>query len=315
MRHIYILLSAVLFLSASCSRHDQATAPSPGTVRSDNILLLDAVEAGQRVIAAGERGQIIYSDDRGATWKKARVPVQATLTALFFVDETHGWAVGHDSVILRTVDGGGTWEQTHADPKQEAPLLDVWFSDKARGFAVGAYGQFYASLGGGRTWTKKRAISDDMHINGISGSRGGAVYLAGEAGMLYRSDDNGASWQRLSSPYHGSFFGVLKLKTGGVLLYGLRGHLYRSDSGQGAWRSLTTAGEASLFGAVEGEKGTIVLVGQDGTVLLSSDSGKTFRLKKQAGSKALSAVVRLSDRELLLFGEAGVSRMNIGTVP
>lgn len=310
MRPISILLiSSMLLFPASCSRHDQAAAPSPGTVRTDNILLLDAVEAGPRVIAAGERGQIIYSDDRGTSWSRARVPVQATLTALFFADETHGWAVGHDSVILRTVDGGVSWEQTYADPKQEAPLLDIWFSDRMRGFAVGAYGQFYATMDGGRTWTKKRAISDDMHINGISGSWGGAVYLAGEAGTLYRSEDNGATWQRLSSPYHGSFFGVLKLKTGGVLLYGLRGHLYRSDSGHGAWRTLSTAGEASLFGAVEAGKGTVVLVGQDGTVLLSSDSGKTFRLKKQAGSKALSAAVRLSDRELLLFGEAGVSRM------
>ena len=303
-----VVLSLLLY---SCSRHDQAAAPSPGAVRADNVLLLDAVQAGSRVIAAGERGQIIYSDDKGGTWKRARVPVQTTLTSLFFVDETHGWAAGHDSVILRTIDGGETWEQTHSAPKQEAPLLDIWFSDRTKGFAVGAYGQFYATADGGRTWKKKSAISDDMHINAISGSDGGAIYLAGEAGTLYRSVDGGASWQRLASPYRGSFFGVLKLKTGGVLLYGLRGHLYRSDAGGASWRSLPTAGEASLFGGSDADKGAVVLAGQDGTVLLSSDGGKTFRLKKQAGSKALSAAVRVSDTELLLFGEAGVSRMDL----
>lgn len=306
-----LLISIVLLFPASCSRHDQAAAPSPGAVRVDNILLLDAVQAGSRVIAVGERGQIIYSEDRGGTWNRARVPVQTTLTSLFFADETHGWAAGHDSVILRTTDGGETWEQTYAALQQEAPLLDIWFSDRMKGFAVGAYGQFYASVDGGRTWKKKRAISDDMHINSISGIKGGTIYLAGEAGALYRSDDSGASWQRLASPYRGSFFGVLTLRSGGVLLYGLRGHLYRSDGGQANWRSLLTAGEVSLFGGSEADKGEVVLVGQDGTVLLSSDNGKTFRLKKQPGSKAFSAAVRVSDTELLLFGEAGVSRMSL----
>ncbi|OGW18643.1 MAG: hypothetical protein A2X56_13975 [Nitrospirae bacterium GWC2_57_13] len=305
------LISIVLLFSASCSQHDQATAPSSSTVRVDNILLLDALLAGSRVIAAGERGQIIYSDDKGGTWKRARVPVQATLTALFFIDDTHGWAAGHDSVILRTIDGGENWEQTHSAPQQEAPLLDIWFSDRTKGFAVGAYGQFYATMDGGRTWKKKSAISDDMHINSISGSAGGTIYLAGEAGTLYRSVDGGASWQRLASPYRGSFFGVLTLRSGGVLLYGLRGHLYRSDAGGANWRSLPTSDEASLFGGLEPVKGMVVLVGQDGTVLLSSDNGKTFRLKKQAGSKIFSAAVRVSDTELLLFGEAGVSRMDV----
>ena len=153
------LISIVLLFSASCSQHDQATAPSSSTVRVDNILLLDALLAGSRVIAAGERGQIIYSDDKGGTWKRARVPVQATLTALFFIDDTHGWAAGHDSVILRTIDGGENWEQTHSAPQQEAPLLDIWFSDRTKGFAVGAYGQFYATMDGGRTWKKKSAIT------------------------------------------------------------------------------------------------------------------------------------------------------------
>lgn len=306
----FFLLSFFPVLLLSCSRHDQVSAPLDA-VRIDNILILDALQAGQRLIAAGERGQIIYSDDKGGTWKRARVPVQVTLTALFFIDETHGWAVGHDSVILRTTDGGETWEQTHSAPEEEAPLLDVWFSDRKKGFAVGAYGQFYATLDGGRTWKKRRVISDDMHINAISGSTEGPIYLAGEAGTLYRSVDGGSSWQRIPSPYRGSFFGILVMRSGGVLIFGLRGHLYRSDTAGTSWRSLPRADESSLFGSAETGEGVVVLVGQDGTVLLSSDNGKTFRLAKQPGSKMLSAVVPLSDRELLLFGEAGVTRLDL----
>jgi photosystem II stability/assembly factor-like uncharacterized protein len=305
---LFVILSLLLY---SCSRHDQAASPPTKTVRVDNLLLLDAAQAGTRVVAAGERGQIIYSDDKGGTWRRAKVPTGATLTSLFFFDERYGWATGHDSVILRTSDGGETWEQTHAAPQQEAPLLDIWFTDRLKGFAVGAYAQFYVSTDGGRTWTKKRVINDDMHINALSGDAGGMVFIAGESGALYRSVDGGTVWQRLASPYRGSFFGVLKLRAGGVLLLGLRGHLYRSDDNGESWKVIRTGSEASLFGGVEGGKGVVVLVGQDGTVLLSSDYGKTFQLKKQPGGKALSAAVRVSDAELLLFGEAGVSRMSL----
>ncbi len=42
----------------------------------------------------------LVSDDGGKTWQQSSVPVSSDLTAVFFVDERKGWAVGHDGVIL-----------------------------------------------------------------------------------------------------------------------------------------------------------------------------------------------------------------------
>ena len=55
--------------------------------------------AGTRLVAAGERGIVLYSDDAGKSWRQAAVPVSVSLTALQFVDGKNGWAVGHQGVV------------------------------------------------------------------------------------------------------------------------------------------------------------------------------------------------------------------------
>lgn len=132
------------------------------SAKASKSLVLDVVHAGKRLVAVGDRGHILYSDDQGATWTQARVPTRQLLTSVFFVDDKHGWAVGHDAQILASEDGGTTWTKQFEDLKRESPLLDVWFQDASSGFAVGAYGALMATTDGGKTgktsaiaWTTK----------------------------------------------------------------------------------------------------------------------------------------------------------------
>jgi photosystem II stability/assembly factor-like uncharacterized protein len=280
-----------------------ATEPAIAT-----LLMLDGVRADSRTIAAGERGHIFISDDDGATWRRAKAPGQSTLTALYFHDAKRGWAVGHDAVILRTLDGGETWEQTHFTPDDQKPLLDVWFESATKGYAIGAYGSFYETTDGGATWRPRKVLDDDMHLNAMAKAADGKLFIAGEAGTLRRSHDGGQNWESLAPPYKGSFFGILGAKDGGLLAFGLRGRIFRSaDSGQ-TWQSVDTGRQASLMGGSVFEDGSIVLVGQDGTILVSRDHGKSFSTQQRADGKAIAAVARVDARELLLFGESGASR-------
>ena len=108
-------------------------------------LLLDGTVAGSRMMVVGQRGHILISDDDGVTWRQAQAPVQVMLTAVRMLDAQTGWSVGHDATILRTRDGGETWQLVHYAPQAQLPLLDVWFRDADNGFAVGAFGAFLAS--------------------------------------------------------------------------------------------------------------------------------------------------------------------------
>ena len=278
-------------------------------VRADNLLLLDAAYAGKSVVTVGERGQILISTDNGTTWRQARSPTQATLTALTFADAKNGWAVGHDAVILRTSDGGENWQQIYSAPDQQKPLLDVWFKNALVGYAVGAYGSYYETRDGGKTWQQRKILKDDMHINAIAGGTDGKLFIVGEAGTLYRSIDDGARWEELPSPYKGSFFGVLRLSSDSLLIFGLRGHIYRSEDFGQSWAAIANSSQASLMGGNLLDVQSVLLVGYDGTVLSSHDQGKTFIHYKNRDSKALAAVLSKQQGTLLLFGEAGFSRL------
>jgi photosystem II stability/assembly factor-like uncharacterized protein len=304
-----IAFSLLVFLAAAYAFSPRPLPEFPATgLTVNSLLLLDGVRAGSRVVAAGERGHVFVSDDEGKSWRSVKTPTQSTLTALHFHDGKRGWAVGHDAVILRSADGGETWEQTHFAPDAQQPLLDVWFESETRGYAMGAYASFYETRDGGKTWQAKKLFDGDMHVNAMTKAVDGKRFIAGEAGTLQRSQEGGQTWEPLDSPYKGSLFGILGLKGAGTLAFGLRGKIFRSaDSGQ-TWEPIETGSQASLMGGAVLDDGSVVLVGQDGTVLTSRDDGKSFTLQKSAKGKSIAAVVASPSKELLLFGESGVAR-------
>jgi photosystem II stability/assembly factor-like uncharacterized protein len=273
---------------------------------AETSLLLDAVALDNRLVAVGERGHVLISDDGGSTWRQVVVPTRAMLTGVTFVDDTVGFAVGHDAVILRTADGGETWEMVYSAPEDEAPLFDVWFSDTDNGVAIGAYGSHLVTSDGGLTWDFEPVGDTDWHLHELVRSETGKLYLAAEAGFVYRSDDGGESWIELPSPYEGSYFGVLPLDGDTLLLFGLRGHLYRSEDAGESWTELDTSTVALLTNGVRLSDGTIVIVGLGGTVLVSTDDGASFSYTQRPGRRGISAVAETDSGELLLVGEFGV---------
>ena len=250
--------NALIFLVALLAPAAAAGAEAVKAPLAIESLLLDGAAVGLRLVVVGERGHVLVSTDNGASWAQAEVPTRALLTAVHMHDERVGWAVGHDAVILRTADGGETWTMVHQAPEEELPLLDVWFRDERTGFAVGAYGYFLATEDGGETWISRAVSEDDFHLNALipaaeperESQRSRPLYMAAEAGVAYRSDDGGATWRELPSPYPGSWFGGLALDENRVLLAGLRGHLFRSDDGGDTWTEVTTGTQATLTGAI-----------------------------------------------------------------
>ena len=278
-------------------------------------LMIDVVHAGKRLVAVGDRGHILYSDDQGSTWAQAKVPTRQLLTAVFFVDDKQGWAVGHDAQILASSDGGATWTQQFQDLKREAPLLDIWFKDAAHGLAVGAYGALIETDDGGKTWedvSDRLDNEDQFHLNAIAHIKDAGLFIVGEQGSMFRSSDDGQTWEKLEGPYEGSLFGVISTAQPQTLLaYGLRGNLYRSTDFGTTWEQVELnaargALEFGLSGATLLEDGSIVIVGNGGSVVVSHDDGQTFSVFNRPDRISLSSVTAAGNGNLILAGQGGV---------
>jgi photosystem II stability/assembly factor-like uncharacterized protein len=306
---------------AASAAADGASLPAPLASKS---LLLDIAQAGDRLVAVGERGHVLLSDDQGATWKQSdAVPSRTMLTAVAFANADQGWAVGHDEIILRTEDGGRNWLAAHYEPDSQQPLLDVWFENASRGLAIGAYGTVYETRDGGRTWQGRKFAytplvkpqdTDDpppeYHLNKLVATAT-HLFIAAEAGQLFRSDDNGASWRQLPSPYNGSFFGLLATGPESLLAFGLRGRLFRSSDAGASWQPLSSGAEAMLTDGFVRSDGALVLVGLSGTVLLSHTQGATWTLHQQSDRKGISAALPVAGGDLVTVGESGVRRLSV----
>ena len=272
-------------------------------------LLLDVFHAGGQYIAVGDRGGIITSTD-AKEWKQVQVPVRAALTAVYFADDQHGWAVGHDAAIVATEDGGRTWKLQNFKPELEKPLLDVLFLDGSHGFAVGAYGMFLKTEDAGATWTDVDAPAvraDEVHLNSITRLGDGSLFIAGESGMLAVSADQGKTWTKLKSPYDSSLFGALPVGDKGVLIYGLRGNVFMSQDVKSkslSWTKLDTHSVASMFGGTVLPDGDLAMVGLNGVILITNASGTVHGVQTPTGTP-LSAAIPL-DGGLLAVGESGV---------
>ena len=322
-------LACLVLLAGMAAAQDEEVEYALEKPLAARSLLLDGVAVDGLMVAVGERGHVLFSRDEGESWQQASsVPTRATLTAVYFHDAQLGWAVGHDAVILRTRDGGDTWERLYHAPEEERPFLDVWFEDDLSGFAVGAYGFFLKTTDGGDTWTPHEFVETsevveeddpyaydeggDFHLNHIAQAQDGRLYMAAEAGTVYRSDDGGEIWKTLPSPYTGSFFGTLPLDGDSLLLFGLRGNLFRSEDAGESWQTIDSGTEAVLSDGLLLSDGTVVLAGAAGTLLISGDGGETFRLAAQADRQALATVLSAGD-SLVLVGEFGVNKIPVPT--
>jgi photosystem II stability/assembly factor-like uncharacterized protein len=303
-------LAGVLACAALAAPWADAAAFEPESVvrRVDRVALLALVRAGDRLVAAGERGRILVSDDSGASWKVSATPTFHTLTSLFFVDARNGFATGHQGVLLRTEDGGITWKQSAVEMKEKPALFAVRVTGE-KGIAVGAYGAYLESADAGQTWSARHIgpADFDKHLTGIALAGAGRIVLAGEAGTLLATSDGGATWQEMKSPYAGSYFGAIGLQGGAVIAYGMRGNAYRSTDAGKSWQRIDLGKYAgALQGAVELPDASVVLTGADGMIARSTDGGATFVAGPLPSRITVTATARAASGRWLVAGPAGL---------
>lgn len=341
-----LLVAGALLTAGSTSGAgyvDVMSQPAQMSPLASKSLLQGVSRVGDRLVAVGQRGHIVVSNDSGTTWKQSSVPVSSDLTAVYFINESKGWAVGHDGVILHTADGGASWvlqfdgrranEVLLADIKAKSgaqpesaelkaqlaealryqeqgpdkPFLDVWFADENIGFVVGAFNLIFRTADGGKTWAPWFDRTDNPKFLNLYAIRpaGSSVYIAGEAGLVLRLDGDGQRFRAVSPDYKGSFFGVIG-DASMVLVYGLRGNAFRSDDGGKSWVKVNAGLPATIVGATTLPKGAILLADVSGRLAISADAGLNWKPVATPMAMMLSGIADAGYDRVALFGPRGV---------
>jgi photosystem II stability/assembly factor-like uncharacterized protein len=280
--------------------------------RATHGLLLGLAYAGDRVVAVGNGGVVLLSDDDGQTWRIANTPTDELLTAVVFPTTKEGWAVGQDLLVLHTIDAGETWTQQHFTADSDQVLFTVVSLSPGHLFASGSYNSIVETHDGA-AWQDSKIpnLDDDYHLN-CAAVRGDDVMVTGEAGHSFVR--YAGAWAPLKMDYEGSQFACLLGADGNFYSFGLRGSAFRAPPGATAWSRFDLGDQQSIFGAAKLADGRIALVGANGGVkLLDPASGKVMRLP-QVSEHTLSAVVEGRHHQLIVVGGDGVHQVDTSPV-
>ena len=350
---LFSFFAAATFM-ASVSLHAQAVdaldRPAVATQSGEHATLLDVTMAGSRVVAVGERGVIVYSDDQGHSWRQGSVPTSVSLTQVRFATPSVGWAVGHSGVVLHTADGGKTWtrqldgrtaaqlaldaaqadaqhasnaetQRALADAQRlvsdgpDKPFLNLLFESDKTGYVVGAYGLIFKTEDGGTTWKSWMGHVDNprgMHIYGIA-EQGDTMYLAGEQGLFLKSTDHGNKFTHVDTPYKGTFFTLTLLPSGEIVLGGMKGNAYRSTDQGRSFKKVDVPVPVSFSAATVMSDGTLILANQGGMLLASQDKGASIKPLSSVTLPPIAGVADEGHGVLLTVGYGGVIPVPVGT--
>jgi photosystem II stability/assembly factor-like uncharacterized protein len=323
--------------AAAGAFEDPLDRPAERSALAQRRLLLGVAAAGGRLVAVGERGHALWSDDGGATWTQGAVPVSTDLTAVRMISPERGWAVGHGGVVLATTDGGRTWTRAldgralarllaraYPEPSRgghpglreqlqilggdgaDRSFLDVHFEDERTGFAVGAFNLVVRTGDGGATWTPWLDRTENprgLHLYAIRRAAG-ALWIVGEQGLVLRLDAAAGRFRAVRVPGGGTLFGVVgQGRT--VIAHGLRGRVVRTADCGASWREVRSGVEDALNGSAALPDGRVAIVTQAGQVLVSGDGGASFRLAPGPPGAPASSVAPAGPGALAIVGAAG----------
>jgi photosystem II stability/assembly factor-like uncharacterized protein len=172
---------------------------------------------------AGGVDGIFKTTDGGQTWVLSPyfVSTLTTLDSLYFLgmnyhylyfeSESVGYSVGWDGlgnreIIIKTIDGGQTWEIQHLFNPDSAPfqapedrLKDIDRVSSNRYVSVGYRGRILLTTDGGANWVAKNSNTNkDLQAVDFYDSNTG---IAAGAGVILFTNDGGDSWTNVASSY------------------------------------------------------------------------------------------------------------------
>ncbi len=303
---------------------DPLDTPARSTLKAASSLLLDITSAGERLVAVGERGHIIFSDDEGYTWRQASVPVITTLTSIYFVNTTTGWAVGHDAVVLHTTDSGLSWtKQFDGFKANEMVLAQAKMNKKELESELSKVKVMGSSSRISKVEEKLESATyalEDAQIDFEERSTKPLLdlwfkdekegFVVGAYGMMFKTTDAGQTWKDWSSnvenPDRFHVNSIEQISGDRLMMVGEAGLLLRSTDGGDNWKQMFSPYEGSFFGLTSlSKQGVQVAYGLRGNLARTDDFGSSWRLVDTGTQQTLIGGTDRVGRVLFIVGNGG----------
>lgn len=282
MPHNNAFFSVLFCLALSIFGTDALAQPEWTILNSDNnhVTLRDIHARGDTIIAVGPdigtyTSHIFTSVDAGQTWDTTQLSTGPLLRSITFIDNQVGiiTSVNTNSCILRTTDGGMSWEWGYCDTDSMFQGVNqVQFITDQIGYMAGWGAQSFFS------------------------------------GSLYKTTDAGINWEHIGGSRPGQPFEYaqwLDEQNGyaGAFLFGNL-DLHRTNDGGQTWTTLggDSLGFSSAYWRSVAEGYVVGATGTDGTIYHTLDSGNTWTMQTSFPGVFLNSITFANENDGVAVG-------------
>lgn len=262
-----------------------------------DVRMLDALNA----TAVGNAGDIYRTTNGGSTWEKIMSGTSNNLHGVHFADGAIGWIMG-GGTLLKTTNGGATWFPL------SAPGTNLLWTAANRGGRLWIAGDtLRQSANGGATLT---AMSTDVYVTyrGIAFVSDTEGVMVGGGGVIQRTVDAGASWQRETSPTNQILRDVSCFVSGLCYAVGDDGTILRRGNAPGAGTAATSTSAGTQGSSQSGTSGRALFSDNVSEMLKTKIAAGKFdkSVKKKRAVVVNAALLAGSQLNLNFFDDAQV---------
>ncbi len=257
-------------------------------------------------------GLIIKTQSGGETWELSHQISNGLfntgLSSVKMLNAQYGWVVGESNTILRTVNGGASWQTVENGLTTDTDLNDIHFINQLTGWVAGENGTLLRTVNGGSVWVKSssfssRILSDVFFIDNEYG------WVVGNAGDIYRSQNGGSQWVKSNIPdsiNKNDFRSVNFVNRNKGWAVGESGIIINTTDGGANWTQQMSGTSLSLSAVqfIDSLKGWVV--GSSGLLLVTDDGGETWVAQDIPGTNIwLKDIDILNKQDIWLVGDDG----------
>jgi photosystem II stability/assembly factor-like uncharacterized protein len=246
---------------------------------------------------------IYRSADGGNSWEL--VSNWPDLSGLLFVDAGIGYAVGLGQTVVKTTDGGQTWNRSAVDvPGPALSLSSITCLDADHCLTGGE--RVLVTTDGGDSWSAMPvSVAQPLAVD--YASPGGAV-VAGAEGAISTSSDGGASWSSVGGRLDGAFTRLTGDSAFLAFAIGQRGKLARTSDEGLTWNYLASPSDQDLVDVSFSYQASGFVLDAAGALHRTDDGGATWEAVHDGASSLPQAVLAIDADHVLLVGSRGIQR-------
>lgn len=235
-----------------------------------SLLGVDVQHASQ--LAVGQMGLILRRGMPGS-WQKVESGSSERLFAVSLNHKGIAVAVGSFGTVLRSGDGGRTWNSIAPDWTQytadgfQPHLYGVKVDDEGVITLAGEFGLILRSAPTQPGW--RLLHKGDASIFALDLRPDGIGYVVGQSGLVMATDDGGLTWTAVETGVEANLLGVHSMPGGGIVATGMRDMIVSRDAGKN-WRHVTDGdvGSSWYAGIAQASTGAPLLaVGRAGKII------------------------------------------------